>query len=604
MDKQILITAEKTETIDSENSVVGWGSKPIPDRQKELIESTAWDLENFQKNPILCLAHDHKAPPIGRVMWVKNYPNGLKFKARFANTERGKEVYQLYKEGIMNAFSVGFKPKQGGYVDHPTEEKYKGLSRVYKAIELLEISCVSIPALPDALVEHIKSGKVVCKALQDELEPIILELEDFNGKGGEEPPEEEDQEVIFKGAIPYKDLGKADEGMAWKAGAEVKAASTGDLMQMCAWYDSSKKKEELVKGDFKLPHHEQANKNAVWRGVAAAMGALMGARGGVDIPDGDKKGVYNHLSKHYGEFDKEAPEYKEYLVDELKTLFPVEEEEQVGEPTVKDLMGMIANLEQRLDKQSKTVDGETSLPSVSDISSALDRVLSSMSNNDQPQLVNNPSIYRYVVDIYPTAYPDGAVIYTVYSYAGGQSTKNQYYRVSYVYDRATSTAKFADDQKLVEQTWMAKQYGEDVLAKMEDDFEEKAGRVLSQKNRDMMQKCMDEMGKCTEMMDGCKGMMQNMMDMADGKEYEEEEEEFEFEGKGGDEEEGEESEDDDLELEGDGEKSADEEELEIDGDIESITKGIEVKPVDVSSIVKEVVKNATLKAIGRVSDGK
>jgi len=39
------------------------------------------------------------------------------------------------------------------------------------------------------------------------------------------------------------------------------------------------------------------------------MGALMGARGGVDIPDGDRRGVYSHLAKHYrDDFDEEPPD--------------------------------------------------------------------------------------------------------------------------------------------------------------------------------------------------------------------------------------------------------------------------------------------------------
>ena len=39
------------------------------------------------------------------------------------------------------------------------------------------------------------------------------------------------------------------------------------------------------------------------------MGALMGARGGVDV-EGDRKAVYEHLAAHYRQFGEEAPEFK------------------------------------------------------------------------------------------------------------------------------------------------------------------------------------------------------------------------------------------------------------------------------------------------------
>ena len=39
------------------------------------------------------------------------------------------------------------------------------------------------------------------------------------------------------------------------------------------------------------------------------MGALMGARGGVDV-EGDRKAVYDHLAAHYRQFGEEAPEFK------------------------------------------------------------------------------------------------------------------------------------------------------------------------------------------------------------------------------------------------------------------------------------------------------
>ena len=82
-----------------------------------------------------------------------------------------------------------------------------------------------------------------------------------------------------------------------------------------AWYDSAADPEHdppREKGAYKLPHHEliDGRLQVVWRGVVAAMTVVNGARGGVDIPDSDRRKVYDHLAAHYAEFDEEPPEYK------------------------------------------------------------------------------------------------------------------------------------------------------------------------------------------------------------------------------------------------------------------------------------------------------
>ncbi|MBC7128398.1 MAG: DUF2213 domain-containing protein [Thermoplasmatales archaeon] len=70
--------------------------------------------------------------------------------------------------------------------------------------------------------------------------------------------------------------------------------------------------------DMKLPHHRAKDKAVVWRGVVAAMAALMGARGGVDIPEEDKKRVYQHLAAHYKEFEKEPPEFGKEVTERCR----------------------------------------------------------------------------------------------------------------------------------------------------------------------------------------------------------------------------------------------------------------------------------------------
>jgi len=140
--------------------------------------------------------------------------------------------------------------------------------------------------------------------------------------------------VIEKGAIPYKDLGTAEEATAWAGAKETVKADVEDLRQICAWYDSA---NPDIKGSYKLPHHRMSDKKAVWRAVYAAMAALLGARGGVKIPAGDKKGVYNHLAAHYKQFDKEAPELKSDA-EALKKAFPIEKPEE-SETTIRIPVG-------------------------------------------------------------------------------------------------------------------------------------------------------------------------------------------------------------------------------------------------------------------------
>lgn len=126
--------------------------------------------------------------------------------------------------------------------------------------------------------------------------------------------------VASKAAVPYKDTGAADEGAEWSAptmkdftGEMWEDLSDAEKTRIAAHFAWQASSPPETFGDLKLPHHQAGTSGvgkAVWRGVAAAMGALLGARGGVSIPDGDRKAVYNHLAKHYAQWDKEVPDFK------------------------------------------------------------------------------------------------------------------------------------------------------------------------------------------------------------------------------------------------------------------------------------------------------
>ena len=76
------------------------------------------------------------------------------------------------------------------------------------------------------------------------------------------------------------------------------------------WMDPDADPE--TKEAYKLPKAMMmdGDLHVVFRGVVAAMAALNGARGGVDIPEEDRQGVYDHLVRCYEKFDRDPPELR------------------------------------------------------------------------------------------------------------------------------------------------------------------------------------------------------------------------------------------------------------------------------------------------------
>ena len=86
-----------------------------------------------------------------------------------------------------------------------------------------------------------------------------------------------------------------------------------------AWFDPRKPRNV---DSYKLLHHDVIDNElkSVWRGAADSMIRLLGAKGSVDIPDNDKMAVYNHLCRHYNEFEKNIPDFKIYQDQEIESL--------------------------------------------------------------------------------------------------------------------------------------------------------------------------------------------------------------------------------------------------------------------------------------------
>lgn len=158
----------------AEDSFTAVASSEIQDRQGEVVEQAGWDLKNFKKNPILLWMHDH-TKPLGKATRVWLDKTGakpvLKFKGIISEaTDYGRAAKQLMEEGILNSFSVGFRPLE---IDG---------NNITKS-ELFEISLVSVPANPEARLLAAKS-----------LEKAGFDSDIIKDISGQEEEEDEDND--------------------------------------------------------------------------------------------------------------------------------------------------------------------------------------------------------------------------------------------------------------------------------------------------------------------------------------------------------------------------------------------------------------------------
>lgn len=98
----------------------------------------------------------------------------------------------------------------------------------------------------------------------------------------------------------------------WDGDAVVAAlpddVSPADLRKVFAWAPPGDDAES--KSNWKFPHHHGVGGPANVRALIAGIAVLNGARGGADIPDAERQGVYNHLAAHLRDADREPPELR------------------------------------------------------------------------------------------------------------------------------------------------------------------------------------------------------------------------------------------------------------------------------------------------------
>lgn len=160
------------------------------DRHGENIMLSGWQLDNYLKNPVGLWSHDYWQPAVFTTTEIGFSENGeLVFKTKWPSIEElcsdpanpsewalfVDSLYNSYKGGYLRAFSVGLIPK-----------KWSDDWTTILQAELLEISAVTVPANPNALVLAANEGVITpkqAKIMSKKLEAQVKALTTITEKG-------------------------------------------------------------------------------------------------------------------------------------------------------------------------------------------------------------------------------------------------------------------------------------------------------------------------------------------------------------------------------------------------------------------------------------
>lgn len=247
------------------------------DYDRDVIAPGAFS-KSLKKRParkVKMLWQHDPTQPIGVWEEMEEDSRGLKVKGRLLikqGVPKADEAYALLKAGALDAMSIGFMIPAGGW-----EFDEKKRVRVINEADLWETSLVTFPANPKARVTRVKAS------------------------------------------VPYQDLPLADRGRSWDGSAAESrvrqwaggGTSIADMdwtryRQAFLWYDSDNP-ENVTSYKLGIADIINGELTAVPRGIFAAAGVLLGARGGVDIPEEAKRRAISHLERYYSKMDMESP---------------------------------------------------------------------------------------------------------------------------------------------------------------------------------------------------------------------------------------------------------------------------------------------------------
>jgi HK97 family phage prohead protease len=296
------------------------------DRDGDIVEPEGIDFTNFKSNPVVLWAHNPSQPPIGKIEELYVSPTGVMAEIKFAETAFAKDIFNLYADGFLNAWSIGFSALKG-HTEPRLDEDGRTQGYVFRKTELLELSAVPIPANPEALTRSMKSFdtetlSVLSKSFETLPESVKSEVGDFADEVNKEFTRRSHNSTVADNEPSWGNVDRTslpEVAFVWQAaGTDVEKKST-----------------------WKFPHHwvqngGNPNDMGIYTtgemflhrgGLNAAWAAAMGARSGQEA----ERAVINHIQAHRKALGIDEKHFYATFDDEGCKVFGVKDFDELGE---------------------------------------------------------------------------------------------------------------------------------------------------------------------------------------------------------------------------------------------------------------------------------
>lgn len=283
-------TFEPPERADSMNEILERGAFARSIEEHETILA-----ETGRRTIKLLWQHSQ---PLGYPMELRETEKGLEIVAYISKTSLGNDVIQLLRDGAVDAFSIGFFPNRYE-VDEEHLDQWGWPLVKHLDVDLVEVSIVTFPANPYALISDVKMKH----RRQGMGDPRVLR----NGL----------LQRSTKGLVPFEAWPLAPLDTEFDADAERAAATVDDLEDMAVYFDDDAADDP---DSYWGLHHRASDLWTVFAGVMQAMAWLLVTEPSDDFSEAIRADSYTHLSEHYAEFDRMAPDLGVWVADDLDDL--------------------------------------------------------------------------------------------------------------------------------------------------------------------------------------------------------------------------------------------------------------------------------------------